>query len=336
MSKKKKDVARSIKTRAEPEKFLCTMDAYETLCCSGYTRLSQNPEIQAAVGKIADLISSMTIHLMSNTDKGDVRIRNELSKKVDITPNKWMTRKTFISAVVRNLLLEGDGNAVVYPETQNGLLMNMIPLRMGAVSYLEDGYGYLIGYEGKYLNPDNLLHFVINPDPDYPWKGTGYKTTLKDVAHNLKQAAATEKGFMESKWKPSIIVKVDGLTEEFASKEGRGKLLKQYIETSEAGEPWMIPADQFEVQEVRPLSLQDIALSDSVNVNKKTIAAIIGVPAFVVGAGKFDKDEWNNFVKTRIGTICNAIEQELTRKLLLSPEWYFRFNVRSLYAYDIR
>jgi len=141
---------------------------------------------------------------------------------------------------------------------------------------------------------------------------------------------------MESKWKPSIIVKVDGLTEEFASKEGRGKLLKQYIETSEAGEPWMIPADQFEVQEVRPLSLQDIALSDSVNVNKKTIAAIIGVPAFVVGAGKFDKDEWNNFVKTRIGTICNAIEQELTRKLLLSPEWYFRFNVRSLYAYDIK
>ncbi|MCR1842763.1 phage portal protein [Murimonas intestini] len=336
MSKKKKDVARSIKTRAEPEKFLCTMDAYETLCCSGYTRLSQNPEIQAAVGKIADLISSMTIHLMSNTDKGDVRIRNELSKKVDITPNKWMTRKTFISAVVRNLLLEGDGNAVVYPETQNGLLMNMIPLRMGAVSYLEDGYGYLIGYEGKYLNPDNLLHFVINPDPDYPWKGTGYKTTLKDVAHNLKQAAATEKGFMESKWKPSIIVKVDGLTEEFASKEGRGKLLKQYIETSEAGEPWMIPADQFEVQEVRPLSLQDIALSESVTLDKKTVAAILGVPAFVVGAGEFDKDEWNNFIKTRIGTICNAIEQELTRKLLLSPDWYFRFNVRSLYAYDIK
>lgn len=336
MGKKKKEIKRNIKTRAEPGKYLCTMDAYETLCCSGYEKLSQNPEIKAAVDKIADLISSMTIHLMSNTDKGDVRIKNELSKKVDITPNKWMTRKTFVSAVVRNLLLEGEGNAVVYPETKAGMLENLIPLRMGKVSFLEDGYGYLIGYNGNYYSPDEMLHFVINPDPDYPWKGTGYKTTLKDVAHNLKQAAATEKGFMESKWKPSIIVKVDGLTEEFASRDGRKKLLEQYIETNEAGEPWMIPADQFEVQEVRPLSLQDIALSDSVTLDKKTVAAILEVPAFVVGAGEFDKDEWNNFIKTRIGTICNAIEQELTRKLLISPDWYFRFNVRSLYAYDIK
>lgn len=327
------------KTRAEPtagkSAMLCGMDTFDTLCCTGYTRLSDNPEIMAAVNKVADLISSMTIHLMANSNNGDMRVKNELSKKIDIYPNDYMTRKTFISAIVRILLLEGDGNAFVIPETEDGLIRNLWVQPPGMVSMIPDHRGYKVHINGAVQDPGGLLHFVINPDPNYPWKGTGYRTTLKDVADNLKQAAKTKKGFMESKWKPSMIVKVDGLTDEFASREGRHSLLEQYLESSEAGEPWMIPAEQFEVVPVTPLSLNDIAISDSVKMDKRTVASILDVPAFIVGEGSFNKDEWNNFVSTRIRTLCNSIEQELTRKLLLSPDWYFRFNIRSLYAYDV-
>lgn len=289
----------------------------------------------AAVNKIADLISSMTIHLMCNTNSGDVRIKNELSRKVDINPNRYMTRKTFMAAIVRCILLEGDGNAVVLPQYQDGLIDDLVIIPPGNFSLLADGYGYTVQINGTSFDPSDVLHYVINPEPQYPWKGTGYRTTLKDVAHNLKQAAATQRGFMESKWKPSMIVKVDALTDEFSNKDGRRALLEQYIEASEAGEPWMIPAEQFEVQEVRPLSLNDIAISDSIRLDKKTVAAILDVPSFIVGEGTFDEKEWNNFISTRIKTICNAIEQEDTKKLLISPDWYFRFNIRSLYAYDI-
>jgi len=334
---KKKRRNQGNQVRAAPEKvsFLCSPDAYETLCCTGYTKLSQNPEIMAAVNKIAALISGMTLHLMSNTDNGDVRIKNELSKKLDITPNRFMTRKTFTAVLVRSLLLEGDGNAVVLPVYKNGMLEDLQPIPPEHCTFVPDGYGYHVLVNGVRFEPSEILHYVLNPEPYYPWKGSGYKTTLREVAHNLKQAAETKKGFMESKWKPSMIVKVDALTDEFASKEGRKKLLNEYIESTDAGEPWMIPAEQFEVQEVRPLSLNDIAIESSVRLDKRTVTAILDVPPFVVGEGSFDADEWNNFISTRIRDICNAIEQKNTKKLLISPDWFFRFNIRSLFAYDI-
>lgn len=329
------------KVRADPQKnasvWLCSPDAYNTLACQGYTNLAKNPEIVTAVDTIAKLIGSMTIHLMQNTDSGDIRVRNELSKQIDISPNKNMTRATFIQWIIKTLYLGGDGNAILFPEFRNGLLESLQPVPPSLVSFIPEGiWDYRVSISGAEYYPDQILHFVLNPDETYAWKGTGYKAALKNVANNLKQAAATEKGFMESKWKPSLVVKVDALTEEFSGKEGRRRLLNEYIDTSEAGEPWIIPADQFEIEQVKPLSLSDLALSDMVEIDKRTVASILGVPPFVLGVGEFSREAWNNFISAKIMPIAQMIEQELTKKLLYKPEWYFRFNARSLYNYELK
>lgn len=313
-----------------------TNSGWETLECAGYTSLAHNPEVTTAVDTIARLIGSMTIHLMENTENGDIRVRNELSRKVDIDPNQYMTRSAFVQWIIKTMMLDGNGNAVVYPETRRGILRNLQPIPAAFASFIPDGFGYKVVISGREYDPDNVLHFVLNPDGYYPWLGEGYRVALSDVANNLKQAAATEKGFMSSKWKPSIIVKVDALTDEFSSPEGRRKLLEDYVETTEAGEPWMIPADQFSVEQVRPLTLSDLALADFVQLDKRTVAAILGVPPFVLGVGDFHREAWNNFISSTIMPIARAIEQELTRKLLVSPSWFFRFNVRSLYNYELR
>lgn len=325
------------KTRAEPKttSYLCSIDAYEALCCSTYTKLIDNPEVMSAINKICDLISSMTIYQMENTENGDVRIKDGLSKLIDINPNKYMTRKSFISAIIKTLLLNGDGNCIAIPQTELGIITGIELIPPESVMFIPDNLGYKIFINGIETDINNVLHFVINPSSIYPWKGTGYRTALKDIAGNLKQATATQKGFMESKWKPSVIIKVDGMVDEFSSKEGRQKLLNEYIQTSEAGEPWLLPADQFDVQVIKPLSLNDIALADSVRIDKETIASILGVPPFIVGAGEYKESEWDNFINSRIRPLCNAIEQELTRKILISPNRYFKFNVKSLYSYDI-
>lgn len=342
MSKDKKK-----KTRAEPKgtkrrekgvvSWLCSSDAYDILTCKGYTSLSQNPEIITAVDKIAKLIGSMTLYLMENQEDGDVRIRNELSRKIDIEPCSSMTRSTFIQWIVRTLYLEGNGNAVVLPVFRRGHLQDLRPQPANTVSFNSLSYwDYQVMLSGTPYEPDEILHFALNPDSTYPWKGDGYKVALTDVANNLKQAGVTEKGFMESKWKPSIIVKVDAMTDEYSSPEGRRKLLSEYIETGRAGEPWLIPAEQFSVEQVRPLSLADLALSDMVQLDKRTVAAILGVPPFVLGVGDFNREAWNNFISSTIMPIAQAIQQEMTKKLLYSPTLYFRFNPRSLYSYELR
>lgn len=330
------------KARAEPQQkrsvaWLCSQEAFDTLTCQGYTNLADNPEIITAVNKIAKLIGSMTIHLMQNTDDGDVRIRNELSRKIDINPNENMTRSLFVQWIVSTLYLYGAGNAVVWPQFRRGYLRDLKPVPPAMVSFIPDGiWDYRVQINGKEYDPDEILHFVLNPGNYYPWRGQGLQVALKDVANNLKQAAATEKGFMQSKWKPSIIVKVDALTEEFSSPEGRSRLLHDYIDTAEAGEPWMIPAEQFSIEQIKPLSLSDLALADMVQLDKKTVASILGVPPFVLGVGDFHREEWNNFISSTIMPIAQMIEQELTKKLLYSPDYYFHFNPRSLYNYELR
>ena len=307
----------------------------ENLALRGYTPLDQNPEIVAGCRKIASLISTMTIYIMENAKNGDRRIQNELSRKLDIEPWKLGTRRAWMDTIVMNLLLYGNGNSIVLPITEGGILDDLRPIPAAAVSFRADPGGYTVAINGKPYDPEDLLHFKNNPDKNYPWKGQGYKIALRDLAQNINQARETEKGFMESKWKPSIIVKVDGLTDEFSSREGRQKLLDEYIANTEAGEPWLIPADQFSVDQIKPLSISDLAINETVTIDKKTVAAILGVPAFVLGEGKFETEEWNNFINTTIRPIAEELQQEMTRKLILSPRWYVKFNIRSLYAYDI-
>ena len=302
-----------------------------------YVPLARNPDVVTAVNKIADLVSNMTIHLMENTDKGDIRIRDGLARKIDINPCEHMTRKSWIFKIVRDLLLYGDGNSVLYVEYDlvTDYISNLRPFPMSEVSFRTDKDSYVISFRGEEFSPDEVVHFVINPDPDIPYIGTGFRVTLTDVVQSLNMATKTKKSFMNGKNIPSLIVKVDSSSAELDSEQGRERIAEKYLSTSRVGAPWIVPEALLDIQQVKPLSLTDIALNESVELDKRTVAGLLGVPAFILGVGEFNKTEYNNFVNTTVMSIATTITQTLTRDLLLSSNRYFKLNPRSLFSYNI-
>lgn len=312
---------------------LCSPDAWKILCGDGYKPVMQCPEVQMAINNIAKLVSIMTIHLMQNRENGDVRVKNELSRKLDITPAGYMGRTNMVFTIVKTLL--ETGNQVTYPVYRNGYLEQLVPLPPSRTTFRDEGAGYRVVVNGIEMSPDEVLHFAYNPDPERPWVGRGLTATLKDVVGSIRQAGKTKNALLESP-APSIIVKVDGLTEEFASPEGQDRLAERYASASQSGQPWFIPSEAFAVEQVKPLTLADLAIKDSLELDRRSVAAIIGVPPYMVGVGSYNEVEYNNFVSTQLPFITRILEQEMTAKLLISPDYYIRFNSRSLMNYAMK
>lgn len=297
----------------------------------GYTRLSDNEEIKRCVYKIADLTSNMTIMLMQNNENGDIRLKNELSKKIDINPNNLMCRKTFIHKIVTDMCMSG--NAVVLPSYSGEFIDNLTILN--DCSFTCKPNSYMVRHNGTEINPDDVLHFVLNPHKYEYFRGVGLAPLVMGTIKNVAQANATKSGFLQSKWKPSLIISINSDSEELQDPVKRRKILENYTETTESGEPWLIPAGELSIEKIQPLTLNDLAIQDSLTLDIKSIACAFGIPPFMLGIGDFNKEQYNNFISTTIMSIATTIQQELSRKLLYSPNMYFKFNPKSLMQYNI-
>ena len=315
---------------------IVTQTDWDLLFAGGYVPLYSCPEVAMCVDAIADLVSNMTLRLMRNTDTGDVRVVNGLSRAIDIVPNAYQNRKAFVYNIVSTLLTVGNGNCVVVPRFDaDGNLLSLMPARPSSVMFddLPDG-GYKIRVGQTVYSPDEVLHFAINPDPERPWIGRGRSVSLSSIVDCINQANATKTALQKSP-APSIVMKVDGLTEDLSTRDGRQKMIDRFVDSNDRGVPWIIPAETMELQQIKPLTVSDLAIKENLELDIKRIAGIYRVPAFMVGVGDFNRDEYDNFITTTVMSIAQVIEQELTRKLLYSPDYHITFNPRSLHSYSI-
>ena len=306
---------------------------------SGYYRLLDAPEVAACVDRICAIVSSATIHLMENGKKGDRRVKDELSRFMDTTPWGPMgTRTTWMSWVVATMLTVGDGNAFVLPHVRrvNGqfIITGLEPMP-GAAAIRDEDTVYKVLWKGSTFDPDEVVHFRLFADLDEPWRGRGYRVQAGKIAASLKQTGELKDSLSSPKYKPPMLVAVNS-DADLSDPRKRDEFVENYLEHSEAGKPWVFSADLLKVSQQKPLTLADLAIKDTVELDKRTVASIFGVPPFLLGLGSYNEAEYNGFIRTVVNHICKVIEQTLTWSILISPSRYFRFNRRHLYAYDMK
>lgn len=303
---------------------------------AGYSRLIDAPEVGACINRIAAIISNATIYLMENTKKGDTRINDGLSRFVDINP--WpgvATRNLWMSWIVSTMLGDGDGNAFVLPQVEGGEFSCLEPMPGASCFSVIGAKKYRVIWNGDNYDATEVLHFRLFADPSHPWKGRGYRVQAERLAESMAKTSALKESLSSPDYKPPLIVAVNS-DSDFTDEEKREKFRQKFLGDTRGGKPWILPAGMIQVQQVKPLSLTDLAIKDTVELDKKTVASIFGVPPFLLGIGTYNEKEFNSFIRTVVVPICNGIEQELTLKLLESPKRYFKFNRRRLYDYDLK
>lgn len=302
----------------------------------GYHRILESPEIGSCINRMAEIVSCCTIYLMRNGKDGDKRIKGGLSRLVDIEP--WpgmMDGHTWKAWIVAELLGNGDGNAFVLPKFSDGRIDALIPMPGAFTIRNEDGMGYTVSWKGNLYDPAGLVHFKLFPDENEPWRGRGYRVQASRLAASLAQTSDMKDKLNSPDYKPPMIVSINADTD-FSNDEKREELRKRYLEDADKGKPWILPADLIKVEQIRPLSLNDLAIRDTVELDKRTAAAIFGLPPFLIGVGEFNAQSYNNFIHGPVRNICKAIESPLTLGILESEDLYYQFNRRGLYAYDLK
>lgn len=302
----------------------------------GYSRLVDAPEVAACINRIAAIISNATIYLMENTKKGDTRVNDGLSRFVDINP--WpgvATRNLWMGWIVSTMLGDGDGNAFVLPQVEDGEFSCLEPMPGASCFQVVGADKYGVIWNGNTYEPTEVLHFRLFADLTYPWKGRGYRVQAERLAESMAKTSALKESLSSPDYKPPLIIAVNSESD-FTDEEKREKFRKKFLGDTKDGKPWILPSGMIQVEQVKPLSLTDLAIKDTVELDKKTVASIFGVPPFLLGIGTYNEKEFNSFVRTVVVPICNGIEQELTLKLLESPKRYFKFNRRRLYDYDLK
>lgn len=326
------------------------------------------PEINKAIDLIAGQIGQITIGLWQNTDKDDVRQKNQLSRIIDIAPNKYMTKAELMTNLAIDYFIEG--NAILVPKYHKTdgryYLSELIykPWR-GHCYTRQDKYGgYVVNIDGVDFFPDEVIHLKRLRSHNTTWEGLGLREVLKDTVNNLVVSNNKMALFTKGSIFPKAIFSVDtdavpsggGANNEYSTapiditnpdnllttanntsnknENNFGQnVVDRYLEMSSDGY-MLVPGKLIKVEQIKPTNIKDTALIESIKTMREVISFTFGLPSYILLGQKFDEKERNSWVNDVVRPFVNTYTQELTRVLLHSPDYYFKANVKSLMSFD--
>lgn len=283
--------------------------------------------IYACVNLIANSIARMPFNLLENTDKGKVKVNNELAMLLKRRPNKFMTPSAFKKYIIIQMLVYGE--SFVWIKTKNGRPTELLPLDSSCtrVEKMNGNYFIVTQYDNKQetLNYETVLHF---------------RDTIKD--YEGKRAISRVDVAME---KLNVIYKADKMIENLYANGGNGvikgainttetlsndakKVLKKaftnVLNTDGNGIAVLDGGMSFSNFGSNSMTLQDQQFIDSQKYNREAICSVFGVNSALIGAT--ENVNYSNmtqiqrqFIESLTPFLVN-IEEEMSYKLISSFE----------------
>lgn len=305
---------RSKSIRSEPLNYMI----YNDFGNSGYYPI----EFERAVETIGGLLGALTLQVWQSKGNTKERLKNAKSYWLDIEPVRGVTRLEWTKKVVRTMYERG----VCFVSVETDSAGNQLKILDDALVQTD---GTVRCYKQNVVyKATDLLRFSVGTKPALE--------ALKQTNDNLRMAAALKARFLKNSFMPKMVVKVDvdmsALTDE---NDKRLKVLQNVIaRSSESGQPIVFEQGFAEIQELKGRTYDELGLDVALKDEQLKVAAFFGLPAFLVGAGSFDREEYNLFIKTTFMTLVRMFEQQLSR-VFASKDVYVKYNTERLLSIDL-
>lgn len=289
----------------------------------------QIPSVKAAIGLIADIISSLEIKLYRDLGNEVEELTNDYRLKLlnDDTGDMLDSKQMIESLIADYLLL---GNGYIY--------INMIGSNIKSLHYLEPHVVQKINgvdpifkdskilIQGKYYNPWEFVILLQNTVDGVSGKGLiadvpkllelAYNT--QDYSNEVIRAGGVKRGVITSSKKIGLEA-LNTLKEKWAN-----------FYRNISGNQIMILNEGLNYQELSGTSA-DLQLLENRNKNDDDILRILKVPKSILD-GTATNDVYNQFIKTTIIPIIEKLQNSFNKSLLLSSEsdFYFAYDTTGL------
>lgn len=285
-----------------------------------------------AVNLISQSCAILPIKLYKKTEDGKQEIENELSWMINNEPNGIQSRYTFFKQIMQDVLLFGNGYALIIREgTQVKEIRYIKPMYVTiiynevdySIKYDIKGYGVKQSYE--------VLHFFNESDD-----GIQGKSILKSAGDSLELAAdsnRTARKFFKNGMGISGILKFKNLLNDKQRNEIR-TAWSTSMSTGEGGIAILGNDADFQSVSLDPKNSQ---LLESRQFNVAEIARFFDLNPCMLGTDS----NYNQIEAAMIGFLQECLqpkltmmEQELSRKLLLTRErmqgYYFAWSTEDI------
>ncbi len=301
--------------------------------------------VYACIRLIAGSIGTLPAHIFKKQgEQKSVATQHPFFNTLYQAPNPMVTSVVYWETVVNHMLLEGNHYSLIGRNRQ-GDLLSLTPLKPERVE--PDIKGNRLQYavvfdDGKYAvyDQDDILHI-----PNIGWDGKRGLSTLKSALMNSAGGSlAADKYsavFFANDATPRGYIKFDqSLTEDQANLI-RNYWFERHQNPDKRHQPAFIPQGG-EFKQIT-MSAEDSQLLETRSFNVADIARIFGVPPHMIGHmekstswGTGLEQQSIGLVTYTLSPIITRIEKEVQRKIIRSPDYFFRFNIEGLLRGDIK